>query len=105
MTKQRLVKMTCGDRNILVKALRSAQESVEPELSGKLQLFIDRILAYVGITRAKRRLYLNDEEYQYATLCLNGMRNDYLAADRSCGGIDRLLLKLVRASYRSIVSR
>lgn len=33
------------------------------------------------------------------------MRNDYLAADRSCGGIDRLLLKLVRASYRSIVSR
>ena len=41
----------------------------------------------------KRRLYLNDEEYQYATLCLNGMRNDYLAADRSCGGIDRLLLK------------
>lgn len=100
MTKQRLVKMTCGDRNILVKALRSAQESVEPELSGKLQLFIDRILSM-----PKRRLYLNDEEYQYATLCLNGMRNDYLAADRSCGGIDRLLLKLVRASYRSIVSR
>ena len=91
MTKQRLVKMTCGDRNILVK---------EPELSGKLQLFIDRILSM-----PKRRLYLNDEEYQYATLCLNGMRNDYLAADRSCGGIDRLLLKLVRASYRSIVSR
>lgn len=100
MTKQRLVKMTCGDRNILVKALRSAQESVEPELSGKLQLFIDRILSM-----PKRRLYLNDEEYQDATLCLNGMRNDYLAADRSCGGIDRLLLKLVRASYRSIVSR
>ena len=89
MTKQRLVKMTCGDRNILVKALRSAQESVEPELSGKLQLFIDRILSM-----PKRRLYLNDEEYQYATLCLNGMRNDYLAADRSCGGIDRLLLNL-----------
>ena len=66
MTKQRLVKMTCGDRNILVKALRSAQESVEPELSGKLQLFIDRILSM-----PKRRLYLNDEEYQYATLCLN----------------------------------
>ena len=65
-----------------------------------LQLFIDRILSM-----PKRRLYLNDEEYQYATLCLNGMRNDYLAADRSCGGIDRLLLKLVRASYRSIVSR
>ena len=37
MTKQRLVKMTCGDRNILVKALRSAQESVEPELSGNPQ--------------------------------------------------------------------
>ena len=45
MTKQATGEMTCGDRNILVKALRSAQESVEPELSGKLQLFIDRILS------------------------------------------------------------
>lgn len=100
MTKQRMVKMTGGDQNILAKALRSAQEEAGPELSGQLQPFLDRILSM-----PKRRLYLNDEEYQYATLCLNGMRNDYLAADRSCGGIDRLLLKLVRASYRSIVSR
>ena len=100
MTKQRLVKMTGGDQNILVKALRSAQESVEPELSGKLQLFIDRILSM-----PKRRLYLSDEEYQYAALSLNGMRNDYLAADRSCGGIDRLLIKLMQAKYRCAPAR
>ena len=95
MTKQRLVKMTGGDQNILVKALRSAQESVEPELSGRLQALIDKALA-----APKRRLYLSDEEYQYAALSLNGMRNDYLAADRSCGGIDRLLIKLMQAKYR-----
>ena len=80
MTKQRLVKMTGGDQNILVKALRGAQESVEPELSGRLQALIDKALA-----APKRRLYLSDEEYQYAALSLNGMRNDYLAAERSCG--------------------
>ena len=61
------------------------------------------LAAYLGIMHTKWGR--EHEEYQYATLCLNGMRNDYLAADRSCGGIDRLLLKLVRASYRSIVSR
>lgn len=95
MTKQRLVKMTGGDQNILVKALRGAQESVGPELSGRLQALIDKALA-----APKRRLYLSDEEYQYAALSLNRMRNDYLAAERSCGGIDRLLIKLTQAKYR-----
>ena len=93
MTKQRLVKMTGGDQNILVKAL-------EPELSGRLQALIDKALA-----APRRRLYLSDEEYQYAALSLNGMRNDYLAADRSCGGIDRLLIKLTQAKYRCAPAR
>lgn len=30
MTKQRMVKMTGGDQNILAKALRSAQEEAGP---------------------------------------------------------------------------
>lgn len=88
MTKQRLVKMTGGDQNILVKALRGAQESVGPELSGRLQALIDKALA-----APKRRL------------SLNGMRNDYLAAERSCGGIDRLLIKLMQAKYRCAPAR
>ena len=100
MTKQRMVKMTGGDQNILAKALRGAQEEAEPELSGKLQTLIGKALI-----APKRRLYLNDEEYQYATLSLNGMRNDYLAANRSCGGIDRLLIKLMQAKYRCAPAR
>lgn len=100
MTKQRMVKMTGGDQNILAKALRGAQEEAEPELSGKLQTLIGKALI-----APKRRLYLNDEEYQYATLSLNGMRNDYLAANRSCGGIDRLLIKLMQAKYRYAPAR
>lgn len=100
MTKQRMVKMTGGDQNILAKALRGAQQEAEPELSGKLQTLIGKALI-----APKRRLYLNDEEYQYATLSLNGMRNDYLAANRSCGGIDRLLIKLMQAKYRYAPAR
>ena len=100
MTKQRMVKMTGGDQNILAKALRGAQEEAEPELSGKLQT-----LSGKALIAPKRRLYLNDEEYQYATLSLNGMRNDYLAANRSCGGIDRLLIKLMQAKYRYAPAR
>ena len=100
MTRQRLVKMTYGDRNILVKALQSARGSIGPEVSGKLQALMNKTLA-----APKRKLYLSGEEHQYATLSLNGMRNAYLAADRSCGGIDRLLIKLIRAKYRRVPER
>ena len=100
MTKQRMVKMTGGDKNILAKALRSAQEEAGPELSGQLQPFLDRVLRM-----PKHKLYLNDEEYQYATLSRNGMRNAYLEENRSCGGIDRLLIKLMQAKYRCAPAR
>lgn len=88
MTRQRLVKMTYGDRNILVKALQSARGSIGLEVSEKLQALMNKTLA-----APKRKLYLN------------GMRNAYLAADRSCGGIDRLLIKLIRAKYRRVPER
>ena len=95
MTKQRLVKMTGGDQNILVKALRSAQESVGPELSGRLQALIDKALA-----APKRRLYLSDEEFGRAVQALNRKRNAYLSAGRSSVGFDRILLKLLNSKYR-----
>ena len=60
MTRQRLVKMTYGDRNILVKALQSARGSIGPEVSGKLQALMNKALA-----APKRKLYLSDEEHQY----------------------------------------
>ena len=100
MTRQRLVKMTYGDRNILVKALQSARGSIGLEVFEKLQALMNKTLA-----APKRKLYLSDEEHQYAMLSLNGMRNAYLAADRSCGGIDRLLMKLIRAKYRRVPER
>ena len=62
--------------------------------------FLDRVLRM-----PKHKLYLNDEEYQYATLSLNRMRNDYLEENRSCGGIDRLLFKLIQAKYRCAPAR
>ena len=100
MTKQRLVKMTGGDQNILVKALRSAQESAGPELSGGMQALIEKT-----VNAPRCRLYLSDEEFEKAALSLNGMRNAYLAENRSCGGIDRLLIKLTQAKYRYAPAR
>ena len=46
-----------------------------------------------------------DEEFEKAALSLNGMRNAYLAENRSCGGIDRLLIKLMQAKYRCAPAR
>lgn len=68
MTRQRLVKMTYGDRNILVKALQSARGSIGLEVFEKLQALMNKTLA-----APKRKLYLSDEEHQYATLSLNGI--------------------------------
>ena len=100
MAKQRLVKMTGGDQNILIKALRGMQEEAGPVNSGGMQLLIEKT-----VHAPKRRLYLNDEEFGQVTISLNRMRNIYLSEDRSSGGIDRILLKLIRAKYRHAPAR
>lgn len=80
MTKQRMVKMTGGDKTYWPRRFAAHRKS-RAELSGQLQPFLDRVLRM-----PKHKLYLNDEEYQYATLSLNRMRNAYLEENRSCGG-------------------
>ena len=55
MTRQRLVKMTYGDRNILVKALQSARGSIGLEVFEKLQALMNKTLA-----APKRKLYLSE---------------------------------------------
>ena len=55
MTKQRMVKMTGGDQNILAKALRSAQEEAGPELSGQLPVSYTHLVG-IEVTDAYYKL-------------------------------------------------
>ena len=95
MEKQRLFKMGMLDRNFLVKALCDTQKASGPEASGEVQDLIDKT-----VNAPNGKLYLSDTEFQYAAQSLNGMRNAYLSAGRSSGGIDRVLAKPMSSKYR-----
>lgn len=100
LEKQRLFKMGMLEKNFLVKALCDAQKSSGPETSGKVQGLINKT-----VNAPKGKLYLSDTEFQYAAQSLNGMRNAYLSAGRSSGGIDRVLAKLMSSKYRNVPVR
>lgn len=48
---------------------------------------------------------MNEIEYQWVEIALNDLRNAYLAAGRSSGGIDKVLLKLFRSHYKRVPAR
>ena len=100
MEKQRLFKMGMLERNFLVKALCDAQKASGPEVSGEVQNLIDKT-----VNAPNGKLYLSDTEFQRAAQSLNGMRNAYLSAGRSSGGIDRVFAKLMNSKYRHAPSR
>ena len=100
LEKQRLFKMGMLERNFLVKALCDAQKASGPEVSGEVQNLIDKT-----VNAPNGKLYLSDTEFQRAAQSLNGMRNAYLSAGRSSGGIDRVLAKLMNSKYRHAPSR
>ena len=96
MTKQRLFPMTNIEQNILVKALCDVRRQSEDSV-GEVQHLIDRVLH-----APKGKLYLNDSEFHWAAVSLNGLRTAYLSAGRSSGGIDKVLCKLMRSKYRYV---
>ena len=95
-----LFKMGMLEKNFLVKALCDAQKSSGSETSGEVQSLINKT-----VNAPKGKLYLSDTEFQYAAQSLNGMRNAYLSAGRSSGGIDRVLAKLMSSKYRNVPVR
>ena len=100
MEKQRYLKMGILEQNFLVKALLEAKRDIGEDLSTKVQALIEKT-----VRAPKRRLYLIDEEYEWAARSLNIMRNSYLSAGRSSGGIDRVLLKLMNSRYKRVPVR
>ncbi len=118
MEKQRLFKMGMLEKNFLVKALCDAQKSSGPETSGLVKALCDaqkssgpetsgKVQGLIDktVNAPKGKLYLSDTEFQYAAQSLNGMRNAYLSAGRSSGGIDRVLAKLMSSKYRNVPVR
>lgn len=88
------------EKNFLVKALCDAQKLSGPEISGEVQGLINKT-----VNAPNGKLYLSDTEFQCAAQSLNGMRNAYLSAGRSSGGIDRVLLKLMSSKYKRVPTR
>ena len=46
------------------------------------------------------KLFLDESEYECAVRGINNLRDAYLSAGRSAGGIDRALFKLMNSKYK-----
>ena len=99
MEKQRLFKMSSTEQNMLVKALCDVRRERQAT-DGTLGSLIEKTLHAPG-----SKLYLNDDEFRWAALSLNGLRSAYLNAGRSSGGIDKVLFKLMSCKYRRVPVR
>ena len=93
MEKQRMLKMSQLEQDMLVKALCDTQSDVQPEQAEEMR-------SLAAKTAPRRRLSLSDEEFGRAVQALNRKRNAYLSAGRSSVGFDRILLKLLNSKYR-----
>ena len=87
MEKRRLFAMTEIEQNMLEKALLDLDR--EQTVSMRRQA-------------PRRKLYLNEAEYDLAVRALNGLRDTYLAAGRYSDGIDAVILKLLKSRYRRV---
>ena len=96
MIKQRLFPMTNIEQNMLVKALCDVRSQSGEALSEVQELIKKAVHAPKG------KLYLNDSEFHWAAVSLNGLRTAYLSAGRSSGGTDKVLCKLMRSKYRHV---
>ena len=96
MIKQRLFPMTNIEQNMLVKALCDVRGRSGGSLS-EVQGLIQK-----AVHAPKGKLYLNDNEFHWVAVSLNGLRTAYLSAGRSSGGIDKVLCKLMRSKYRRV---
>lgn len=94
MMKKRLFKIGTIQRNMLSRGLMELpQAAIQEEISQLAQ----KILALPG-----KKLYLDENEYHWAVLALNDLRDKYLGAGRSSGGIDKVLLRLMKSKIKKV---
>lgn len=90
MEKQRLFAMTEIEQNMLEKALLDLDRAQTASMRRRVR------------QAPRRKLYLNQMEYDLAVRALNGLRDAYLAAGRYSDGIDAVILKLMKSQYRRV---
>lgn len=94
MVKKRLFKIGTIQRNMLSRGLMELpQAAIQQEISQLVQ----KILTLPG-----KKLYLDENEFHWAVLALNDLRDKYLGAGRSSGGIDKVLLRLMKSKYKKV---
>ena len=96
MVKKRLFKIGTIQRNMLTRGLQELPQAAGPDMGEIIQL-LQKIWTLPG-----EKLYLDEREYRWAVLALNGLRDSYLAAGRSSGGIDKVLLGLLKSHLKKV---
>lgn len=90
MEKRRLFAMTEIEQNMLEKALLDLDREQTVSMRRRVR------------QAPRRKLYLNEAEYDLTVRALNGLRDTYLAAGRYSDGIDAVILKLLKSRYRRV---
>ena len=92
--KQRFLKIDYIEHNMLIAALLQVLETAGAQSLGeKVHACKDG------------RLFLKEDEYDLALYVMNELRNTYLAADRGCGAMDKLMLRLMKSKYKRVPAR
>lgn len=96
MVKKRLFKIGTIERNMLTRGLQELPQAAGPDM-GEITQLVQKIWTLPG-----EKLYLDEREYHWAVLALNGLRDAYLHAGRSSGGIDKVLLRLMKSKWKKV---
>ena len=98
MEKRRCVRTDMVMVNMLVHALRDVLRE-EKEAGAPTQETGDFILRLAG--HQDRRLFLTDKEYCKCVQALNRLRDTYIQNGRYTDGIDTVLMKIMKARYKT----
>ena len=96
MVKKRLFKIGTIERNMLTWGLQELPQAAGPYM-GEITQLVQKIWTLPG-----EKLYLDEREYRWAVLALNTLRDAYLQAGRSSGGIDKVLLGLLKSHLKKV---
>ena len=98
MEKRRWVKTDEITVNMLIHALRDVfrKEKAQGAPATDTGNFILRLAGH-----REKKLYLDEEEYRLAVRALNVLRDTYIQNGRYTDGIDAIMLRIVKARYKT----
>ena len=96
MVKKRLFKIGTIQRTMLTRGLQELPPAAGPDMGELSQLF-PKIWTLPG-----DKPYLYERSTRWEVLELRRLRDAYLQAGRSSGGIDKVLLGLLQSKYKKV---